>query len=118
MKKIKYLSYYAQADNNSQKRNIVLSATNKINYICVALNKAGYYVEIISASGTKDKKHCYSGFYKEINSMWSLRMFFTFPWGNIVQKVLSYVSMNFFLLIELLKLKRMKSSLFTTRGHT
>lgn len=106
MKKIKYFSYYAQADSNSQKRNIVMAASNKIDYICTALNKAGYYVELISASSTKDKKHCYKGFYKEIGYMRSLRMFFTFPWGNRIQKILSFVSMRFFLFLELTKLKK------------
>ncbi len=61
-------------------------------------------MEIISASGTRDKKNCYRGFYKVINPMWSLRMFFTFPWGNKIQKILSFVSMRFFLLMELMKL--------------
>lgn len=106
MKKIKYLSYYAQADNNFQKRNIVLAAINKIDYICKALNKAGYFVEMISASNTKDKKHCYKGLYKEISHMRSLRLFFTFPWGNRVQKMLSFISMRCFLLMELMKLKK------------
>lgn len=106
MKKIKYLSYYAQADSNYQKRNIVLAASNKIDYICTALNKAGYYVELISASRTKDKKHCYRGFYKEIGEMRSLRMFFTFPWGKKIPKILGFVSMRFFLFLELMKLKK------------
>lgn len=106
MKKIKYLSYYVQADSNFQRRNLVLAAVNKIDYICTALNKAGYYIEMISASSTKDKKHCYRGFYKEIHPMRALRMFFTFPWGNRIQKVLSFVSMKVFLLMELLKLKK------------
>lgn len=106
MKKIKYLSYYVQDGSNFQHRNITLAAVNKIDYICAALNKTGYYVELISASGTKDKKHCYRGFYKEIGVMRSLRMFFTFPWGNKIQKILSFVSMRFFLFLELMKLKK------------
>ena len=106
MKKIKYLSYYAHTDNNFQKRNVVLAAINKIDYICTVLNKAGYYVEMISASSTKDKEHCYKGFYKEIGHMRSLRLFFTFPWGNRIQKMLSFISMRFFLLMELIELKK------------
>ncbi len=105
MKKIKYLSYYAKR-NNSQKRNYVLSATNKMDYIISAINDAGYDVEIISASATRDKLKSYPGSLEKINEHTKLRLFYTFPWGNKLQKLLSMCTMNIFLFLELFKLKK------------
>lgn len=105
-KRIKYFSFYVPGDNEYQKRTCDPASRNKIEYICKVLNSLGYYVELISASCTKDKKKYYRGSYKKINDMQSLRFFFTFPWGNKIQKVLSYVSIRFLLLIELMKIKR------------
>lgn len=103
---IKYFSFYLPGDDVYQKRTCDPASRNKIEYICKVLNNLGFYVELISASYTKDKKNYYKGSYKKINDMQSLRLFFTFPWGNKIQKILSYVSMRFFLLIELMKLKK------------
>lgn len=55
---MKYLSYYDTAANKAENRGFVLAATNKMDYICSALNRMGYPVEIISASGTRNKKGC------------------------------------------------------------
>ena len=49
---MKYLAYYDTAANKAENRGYVLAATNKIDYICSALNRIGYEVEIVSASGT------------------------------------------------------------------
>ena len=106
MKTIKYIAYYDTPDNAEQKRGYVLAATNKIDYICKALNRIGYRTEIISASGTTDAKHCHRGCLKEINPMQTLKLFFTFPWGNKIQKVLSFVTMQLFLFLELLRVKK------------
>lgn len=106
MKTIKYIAYYDTPDNAEQKRGYVLAATNKIDYICKALNRIGYRTEIISASGTTDAKHCYRGCLKEINPMQTLKLFFTFPWGNKIQKAVSLGSMKLFLFLELLHVKK------------
>lgn len=106
MKTIKYIAYYDTPDNAEQKRGYVLAATNKIDYICKALNRIGYRTEIISASGTTDAKHCYRGCLKEINPMQTLKLFFTFPWGNKIQKAVSLGSMKLFLFMELLRVKK------------
>lgn len=106
MKTIKYIAYYDTPDNAEQKRGYVLAATNKIDYICKALNRIGYRTEIISASGTTDAKHCYRGCLKEINPMQTLKLFFTFPWGNKIQKAVSLGSMQLFLFLELLRVKK------------
>lgn len=106
MKTIKYIAYYDTPDNAEQKRGYVLAATNKMDYICQALNRVGYRTEIISASGTTDAKHCYRGCLKEINPMQTLKLFFTFPWGNKIQKAVSLGSMKLFLFLELLRVKK------------
>lgn len=105
IKNIKYFSYYVH-DDGYQKRYCDPASKNKIAYICQVLNYLGYNVEIISASCTKDQKNAYKGFYKKINDMQRLHMFFTFPWGNIIQKILGYISIRFFLFMELMKVKK------------
>ena len=52
MKKVFYLGYYDTPENKSENRNIVLAATNKMTYIVSALEKAGYSVNLVSASLT------------------------------------------------------------------
>lgn len=55
---MKYLAYYDTAENKAENRGYVLAATNKIDYICSALNRIGYPVEIVSASATSNRKGC------------------------------------------------------------
>ena len=105
MKRIKYLSYYIPRNDN-QKRNAVLSAMNKMDYICQALNNLGYDVDIISASATRDSKRCYRGKYININDRTRLKLFFTFPWGNKAQKLLSLCFMRWCVFYELMKLSK------------
>ncbi len=102
---IKYLSYYAQSDNK-QNRSYVPSAKNKMDYIIKVLNNNGYDVSVISASPTRNRKKSYSGGLYRINDKTSLKMFFTFPWGNKIQKILSIISMNLFLFYELMKVNK------------
>ena len=58
MKKLHYIGYYDMPENKTENRNYVLAATNKMTYICSALNRAGWDVEIVSASGTKNGTGC------------------------------------------------------------
>ena len=55
---MKYIAYYDTPANREENRNYVLAATNKIDYICNALNRLGHPVEIISASMTANRKGC------------------------------------------------------------
>lgn len=55
---MKYVSYYDTVDNKKENRGYVLSATNKMDYICTVLNRLGYTVEIVSASATANRKGC------------------------------------------------------------
>ena len=105
MNKIRYFAYYATSDNN-QNRKYYLSATNKIDYICDTLTDLGFTVELISASNTKDKKKHYKGSYTEISHNRFLKLFYTFPWGNKFQRLMSSVSMRLFIFLELLRIKK------------
>ena len=51
MKKILYLGYYDTPENRAENRNYVLAATNKMTYICSAINRAGWDVENYSVEG-------------------------------------------------------------------
>ena len=57
MKKIFYISYYSPP-SATEKRNAVLSAVNKMDYICESLEKNGCEVEIVSASQALGKSFC------------------------------------------------------------
>ena len=91
MKKIFYLGYYDIPENKSENRNIVLSATNKMSYVIEAIESAGYSVEVISASQTKNNQG-YPEKTVKIGKDSSLRLFKTLPWGNRIQKVLSIIN--------------------------
>lgn len=104
MKKIiKYLAYYAEADNE-QKRHFTLAATNKIDYICYALHNLGFSIQLISGSTTYDKKKCYSGSSRKLNEYTMLKEFFTVPWGSTILKILSMILVNIQLFFELMKI--------------
>lgn len=105
MKRIKYLSYYIQ-DGDNEDRVCALSAKTKMDYICSVMNKNGFFVEIISASQTRSKKHCFKGRTIRLNEMQSLKTFFTFPAGNILKRALRWFSSNLFVFLELMKLKK------------
>ena len=105
MKKIKYFSYYGKRDNKQNRQNY-LAASNKIDYICEILIKLGYSVDIISASGTLDKKKYYAGSYTKLDNNKYLKMFCTFPKGNILQRIINKICVNFSVFYELLKIKK------------
>ena len=95
MKKIFYLGYYDTVDNKAEKRDVCLAATNKMTYIVSALEKAGYEVELFSASQTKDKKNSYKGKTVKIGNHSKLVLFKTLPWGNKIQKLLSIINSKY-----------------------
>ena len=87
MKKICYLGYYDTEENRRENRSYVLAATNKMTYICSALNRAGWSVEIVSASGTKTQTGCPGGT-AVIRDGTTLRRFPAMGSGNVVKRVL------------------------------
>ncbi|KAF0091900.1 MAG: Uncharacterized protein FD141_84 [Fusobacteria bacterium] len=58
---IKYIGFYDVDEYIHQNRNTFLAATNKMNYIALALVKSGYKVDIISPSWSGNKKGFYEG---------------------------------------------------------
>lgn len=84
---MKYLAYYDTPENAAENRNFCLSATNKMTYICDAINRAGQTVEIISASGTKNKKGC-KGKTVRLSEGTSLKLFSCMGLGALPRRVL------------------------------
>ncbi|WP_066055704.1 glycosyltransferase [Robertmurraya korlensis] len=102
-KTIKYIAFYSTDIGDSQNRAAVLSATNKINYICSALRKNGYDVEIISPSWTNNNTGVYRGETKEVTEGVTLKTFATFGSKNKFMKFFKYLFSNLQLYIYLLK---------------
>lgn len=88
MKKIYYLCYFDIPEHAAQKRNFVLSAATKSDYIAKSFVKAGYTVEIVSASGTTTNQFC-PGSVTQLGENLTLRLFDAKPAGNAVQRVLA-----------------------------
>lgn len=86
MKKIYYLCYFDIPEHAAQKRNFVLSAATKSDYIAKSFVKAGYEVEIVSASGTTTNQFCPGGV-TQLGENLTLRLFDAKPAGNAVQRV-------------------------------
>ena len=105
MSNVYYLSYYDFTGSNEH-RNVTLSAKTKMDYIITCLAKAGERVEIISASGSTDKKERYPKSYTEIQDNVYLKKFYSFPWGNSFQKLLSMTTSRASILFELLKKRK------------
>lgn len=87
MKKIFYISYYAPP-SDTEKRNAVLSAVNKMNYICESLEQNGCEVEIVSASQALEKRFCKARSEK-ITEGTTLKLFSSLP---NVNKIVSLVN--------------------------
>ena len=88
MKKIFYLGYYDTPENKEENRNIVLAATNKMTYIISAIERAGYNVEIVSASQTRNSKK-YDKKSIAVGEKSRLVLLRTIPWGNKIRRVFS-----------------------------
>lgn len=86
MKKIYYLCYFDIPEHADQQRNFVLSAATKSTYIAKAFGKAGYAVEIVSASGTCGGNFC-PGSVTQLSENISLRLFDAKPAKTTVQRV-------------------------------
>ena len=102
MKNIHYLGYYDTNDNKAENRSYVLAATNKMTYIVSALERAGYSVDLISASQTKNPQK-YSGKTVPLGEHSRLILFKTLPWGNKIRRVMSILYSKYRLAMYLLK---------------
>ena len=86
--KIYYLGYYDVVSNAEENRNHVLAASNKMTYIVSALERAGFCVELISATQTLNAQ-AYSAKTVPPGEKTRLHLFKTLPWGNKLCRVRS-----------------------------
>lgn len=84
---MKYLVYYDTPANQAENRNYVLAATNKIDYICTALNRIGHSVQLISASATSNQRGC-SGKEIQLSDQTSLKLFPCIGTGTLPKRLL------------------------------
>lgn len=101
MNKLYYLGYYDCSQNQTEKRYYVLSATNKMTYICSALNRAGWDVELVSASGTQNNRY-YPGKRLQITPNTELKLFHTLGRGCKLRRVASVLAMQLQVFLYLL----------------
>lgn len=101
MEKTFYMAYY-NSTNSSERRNAVLSSVNKMNYICEALENNGYNTEIVSASGTTEKKFCKSKKVK-LTDKTTLKLFSSLPRLNRIVSVIDRVILKTKLFLYMIK---------------
>ncbi len=102
MKKIIYIGYYDTKNNEKENRNYVLSAVNKMTYICSAINKTGINVEIISASETKNPQS-YSSKMVDVFPNTKLKLFKTSAYNKnrivrVLKRILFFIKFSFYVL--------------------
>lgn len=101
MEKIFYMAYY-NSTNSGERRNAVLSSVNKMNYICEALENNGYNTEIVSASGTTEKKFCKSKKVK-LTDKTTLKLFSSLPRLNRIVSVIDRAILKTKLFLYMIK---------------
>lgn len=99
---MKYLAYYDTPENKAENRGYVLAATNKIDYICNALNRIGVPVEIVSASATYNKESC-AGKTIQLSPEVSLKLFPCLGTGVLPKRLLGRFLLRARLFFYLLK---------------
>lgn len=86
-KNIKYVAFYNDHEiNKVENRNSNLAVTNKVNYVCSALNRCGYNVDIVSPCWTENKTGYFKGNFFTISDKITLKYFATFGSRNILSK--------------------------------
>lgn len=101
MKKIFYISYYS-SPSDAEKRNAVLSAVNKMDYICESLEKNECEVEIVSASQALEKKYC-KGRKEKITDRTTLKLFSSLPNLNKIVSLVNRIYMKAQMFFYMLK---------------
>lgn len=110
MEKVHYIAFYDTANNKNENRQTSLSATNKIDYICSALLKNGYKVEIVSPSWTNNISGYYKGEVRQLSDDVKLRTFATFGGRNKILRISKYFfSLSQLLLYLLINTKKNES---------
>lgn len=85
---VNYVGYYDRPSNKAEGRYFVLAATNKMDYIVAAMNRAGHRVQIVSASTTRHGRS-YPGSVVPLPGGNELRLFRTYAWGGKLRRVWS-----------------------------
>ena len=98
---MKYLVYYDTPANKKENRNYVLAATNKIDYICTALNRIGESVALISASESLGRKCC-RGKTVSLSENTILQLFPCLGKGTLPRRVLDRMVLKTSLFLHLL----------------
>ena len=102
---ILYIGYYNDVEITKENRRCVLSAVNKIKYICSALNNIGINIEIVSMSESANKNY-YKGKKIQISDQVNLRLFSSVGRLTKVTNVLNCAWMRLKLFCYLLKVKK------------
>lgn len=100
MEKIIYIGYYNSLKNN-QKRNIVLAATNKMNYIIETLDKK-FQVTVLSVSESRSNRSYPLTEEKLFNNS-QLILLSTKKFGNVIQRVIQRILIRISLIKYILK---------------
>lgn len=98
---IKYVAHFDHPSNEKEGRGYALSAATKIEYIADALERVGHDVLIVSPSQTR-KRTYYSGKTIALSPRIRLKLFPTFPRGNVAKRAFRYLSSRALLLTYLL----------------
>jgi hypothetical protein len=101
---VRYIAFY---DISNENRECSLAAKNKVDYICSAITKHNYLVEIISPSWTNNAKGYYKGYTKSLTQEKKLKIFSTFgsksKIGNMFKYIYSLLQLFLYLLFEVKK---------------
>lgn len=87
----KYVGFYDTDAYIQENRNFFLSATNKMNYIATAITNLGAHVQIISPSGTMNKRGIYKKRTNQLAEGISLTLGFTFGAKNWFTRKLRFL---------------------------
>ena len=103
-KHIKYIAFYSNDIIGSQNRQMAISATNKIDYICSALKKNNYEVDLISPSWTNNNRGFHKGEVIDTRDGITIRTFASFGAKYRIQRICKYIfslsQLLFFLLVN------------------
>ncbi|MBQ3524275.1 MAG: glycosyltransferase [Clostridia bacterium] len=102
---MKYLAFYDVNGFDDEKRNYVLAATNKIQYICECLEKNNIHCDIISSSYTYGKRNV-SGRRMRLSEYITLDMPFSIGRKNKVFEIINRWQMKASIFLRLLKIKK------------
>jgi hypothetical protein len=99
---IKYIGFYSLHELEFERRACNLAAMNKMDYICSAINRAGYSVNIVSPSWSANKSGLYRGRKIGVNENKTITLCPTFGAHNKILRALCVIYSLCWLFIYLL----------------